>query len=122
MTSAIVLFAHGARDPEWAAPFRRLQSRLRETAPGRAVELAFLEFMSPALPDALDTLANAGHHSILLVPLFMAPGGHLKRDVPQLLDAARQRHPGLVIDVAPTVGESEAVTAAIAGWIETLAH
>ena len=30
MSSALILFAHGARDPEWAAPLRRVQAAVRD--------------------------------------------------------------------------------------------
>ena len=33
---AIVLFAHGARDPRWAEPFEAIAARIRAAAPGRA--------------------------------------------------------------------------------------
>src|SRR6185295_16301903 len=43
--SAIVLFAHGARDPSWAEPFHRMVERLRQKQPATRIELAFLECM-----------------------------------------------------------------------------
>ncbi len=47
MSSAIVLFAHGARDPEWAQPFEKMRARIQERLPGTPVVLAFLELMQP---------------------------------------------------------------------------
>ena len=84
---AIILFAHGARDPEWAQPFRKIKRALEAKRPGVTVELAFLELMEPALADAVAKLAGAGHPSITIAPLFMAQGGHLKNDLPKILDA-----------------------------------
>jgi lipopolysaccharide export system permease protein len=49
MTQAIVLFAHGARDPRWAEPFEAVAARVRAAAPGCPVVLAFLELMTPSL-------------------------------------------------------------------------
>ena len=51
--SAIVLFGHGARDPEWAGPMRRIRDTVLARADAPKVELAFLEFMSPTLPEAI---------------------------------------------------------------------
>ncbi|MEO8166253.1 MAG: CbiX/SirB N-terminal domain-containing protein, partial [Betaproteobacteria bacterium] len=51
--SAIVLFAHGARDPSWAEPFHRIAARLRHTRPGLRVEVAFLEMIQPTLASAI---------------------------------------------------------------------
>ena len=86
---AIILFAHGARDPEWAQPFKKIQRAVKARRPGIAVELAFLESMEPPLADAIAKLAKAGHKRITVAPLFMAQGGHLNRDLPNLLGARR---------------------------------
>lgn len=114
--SAIILFAHGARDPEWAAPFRRMVARLRAARPDLPVQLAFLELMQPALADAVAGMAADGIKRITLVPLFLAQGGHLKEDLPRLLDDIRRSHPGVTIDVSQAIGDSEVLTAAIADW------
>ena len=46
------------------------------------VELAFLEFMSPTLPEAIAALVQGGVCKVAVVPVFLAQGGHLKRDLP----------------------------------------
>jgi sirohydrochlorin cobaltochelatase len=114
---AIVLFAHGARDPEWAEPFKRIKRLLQARQPGVAVELAFLEIMQPSLADAIATLAGAGHTSIAIAPLFMAQGGHLKNDLPKILDGIRARHRGVKLTLLPAIGDVEPVLDAIAGWL-----
>jgi sirohydrochlorin cobaltochelatase len=114
--SSIILFAHGARDPEWAAPFHRVAARLREARPNLPVQLAFLELMQPALADAVAGMAADGITRITLVPLFLAQGGHLKEDLPRLLDDVRRSHPGVAIDVTQAIGDSAVLTAAIADW------
>jgi len=114
--SAIILFAHGARDPEWAAPFRRIAARLRKARPNMPVQLAFLELMRPALADAVAGMAADGITRITLVPLFLAQGGHLKEDLPRLLNDIRRSHPGITIDVTEAIGDSEVLTTAIADW------
>lgn len=114
--TAIVLFAHGARDPGWAIPFWRIVKRLRTAQPDLRVQLAFLEMMQPTLSDAVAGLAAEGIERITLVPLFLAQGGHLKEDLPKLLQNIRLRHPGLQIDATAAIGDSELLTNAIADW------
>jgi len=114
--SAIILFAHGARDPEWAEPFRRIAARLRKARPKLPVQLAFLELMQPALAEAVAGMAAEGITRITLVPLFLAQGGHLKQDLPRLLGDIRRIHPGITIEVTEAIGDSEILTAAIADW------
>jgi sirohydrochlorin cobaltochelatase len=114
---AIILFAHGARDPEWALPFRRIKELLEARQPGVTVTLAFLEIMQPSLTDAVAQFVQAGQKSITIAPLFMAQGGHLKNDVPKLLDAIRARHAGVELTLLPAIGDVEPVLDAIAAWL-----
>lgn len=111
-----ILFAHGARDPAWAQPILAIREAMRARAPAAPVEAAFLEFIEPSLPQAIDTLAAAGCDEVVVVPMFMAQSGHTKRDLPALLDEARTRHPQLKIAIAMPIGEAPPVIAAITDY------
>ena len=114
MNRALVLFAHGARDPGWARPFEALRERMRALEPDVPTELAYQEFMQPTLADAVSGLAARGISAITVVPVFLGQGGHLKRDLPLIVDGIRAAHPAVTIDVKPPIGEQDAVIAAIA--------
>lgn len=116
-SAGLVLFAHGARDPEWALPFRDIAGRVAGQRGDLAVRLAFLEFQPPNLGDAIATLVGEGHTDIRIAPLFMAQGGHLKNDVPELLAAIRSRHPALRLELLPVIGDVPELRAAIAAWL-----
>jgi sirohydrochlorin cobaltochelatase len=113
-TPGLLLFAHGARDPRWAAPFEAVAAQVRTSQPGLPVRLAFLEFMAPTLPDAGAELAAAGCTLVHVVPLFLGAGGHVRKDLPLLLDTLRAAHPGLQVQLHPAVGEQAAVVQAMA--------
>ncbi len=113
---AILLFAHGARDPDWAAPFRRIQCRIQDASPDTTVELCFLELMSPPLPEAIAVLAARGITHVTIVPLFLAQGGHLKQDLPRMIAGVKEAHPQIQIHLAPAIGDSPALADAIADW------
>ena len=114
MTTAIVLFAHGARDPEWANPLRRVQAAIRQRANGVNVELAFLEFMAPTLPECVTALVADGATKIVVMPMFIAQGGHLKRDVPEMLNLLRSTYPEVQFSLGGAIGENEIVVQAMA--------
>ncbi|MBP5986540.1 MAG: CbiX/SirB N-terminal domain-containing protein [Azonexus sp.] len=114
MNTALILFAHGARDPEWAEPMRRVQAAIRQQQPDVPVELAFLEFMAPTLPDCIAALVASGARKIVVMPMFIARGGHLKRDVPELLEKLRSAHPEVQFSLGGVIGEQEIVVQAMA--------
>ena len=117
MTTGIVLLAHGSRDPEWSTPFERLARRVRERRQAVGVAVAYLEISLPTLGEAVASLLAAGATEIVVVPLFLAPGGHVRRDLPQMIDAVRARHPGVTVRVLATIGEADPLLDAIAAWI-----
>ena len=114
MTQGLLLIAHGARDPRWALPFEDIARRIRALRPHVAVELSFLEFMAPDLPAAGERLASAGCTSIAVLPLFLGAGGHVRQDLPRLIEIVATRHPTVTISLAPAVGEIDSVVAAMA--------
>ena len=93
--SAIILFAHGARDPKWAPPFQRIQALVSESLPDIAVELAFLERMTPDLPTAVERVAQAGAKRVTVIPLFLGTGGHVKEDLTALIQEQKRKRPTL---------------------------
>ena len=117
MSRAILLFAHGSRDPEWAQPFHRLKDMLQSSLPGHGIELAFLESMTPTFDDAVARISTGGKTMVTVVPLFLAQGGHLREDIPKLVAAAASRHPDLEFSQLPALGDAPGVLEAIAAWI-----
>jgi len=115
-SSALILFAHGARDPAWAAPFERVLAKVRERAPERAPMLAYLDLMQPDLASAIATQAGRGFASIRIVPLFLGPGGHVRNDLRRIIDEARESQPGVAIDLTAPAGEDDDVVAALADY------
>lgn len=114
---AIILFAHGARDQEWAAPFGVIQRQLQAARPDVQVELAFQDFMTPTLDAAVARAVARGAKRAVLVPLFMAQGGHLKQDLPLLVGNIRERHPQLELHLLPAIGDAPEVLQAITDWV-----
>ena len=113
---ALVLFAHGARDPQWAQPFQKLREMIVQQMPDVPVSLAFLELMTPRLPERVQQLVQDGCIDVTVVPVFFGQGGHVLRDLPVMIDQLRKDHPGLTLKVAEAVGESAQVLNAIAQY------
>src|SRR5215469_14597596 len=117
-THGIVLFGHGARDMRWAEPFERLAIKLRAMRgpDGGPVSLAFLELMTPDLSTAVARHIVHGCRTVTVVPVFFGQGGHVRRDLPALIDKCRAAHPGVEIRCATAVGEDDAVLDAVAAY------
>lgn len=123
---AIILFAHGARDPAWAMPFeataRHLEARSRQASEPLQVRNAYLEFMQPTLPDAGEALASGGCSDITVVPMFLGAGGHVRKDLPVLVEALAARFPQVTWRLSPAIGETPQLIEAMADTAWMLSH
>jgi sirohydrochlorin cobaltochelatase len=112
--TALILLGHGARDPEWAATLTSVRDKMRAAGSVGRVELAFLSFIPPDLPTQVAQLERAGITAITVLPMFIAQGKHLKRELPGLIDKLQSTHPALELWLAPAIGSSDLVLAAMA--------
>lgn len=86
MTTALLLIAHGSREPEANADLHHAVAALRDR--GRAVvEGAFLEMAEPDIDKGASRCVAGGARRVVLVPYFLSAGVHVRRD----LAAARER-------------------------------
>ena len=104
MKRGLVLFAHGSRDPKWAAPLHDLARRLATRDAHTEVRVAFLELQRPTLADAIDEL-GAACSRIDVLPVFWNSTGHVASDLLPLIARARAARGSLDIRVLPTLSE-----------------
>ncbi|GAA2344186.1 sirohydrochlorin chelatase [Streptomyces kunmingensis] len=83
---ALVLVAHGSRDPRALTTVGELVERVREQRPGLDVRLAHIELNEPLVSEVLAGLPRGGR--AVLVPLLLSRGYHVKRDLPDAAQAA----------------------------------
>jgi sirohydrochlorin cobaltochelatase len=112
--SGLILYVHGARDPRWAEPFRRLRELVARKATDCVVMLAFLDYLEPDLATVARQLSAQRIARARVVPMFFGRGGHLRDDLPKQLQLARQAAPALALTFTEAAGESEAVLEALA--------
>jgi len=87
---------------------------MRQQVPGTPVCCAFLELTAPSLGEAVEMLLRDGHRAIRIVPMFLGIGRHAREDLPALCAELRQRHPDLVLDLQPAIGEQAEMVQAMA--------
>ncbi|MBS0392083.1 MAG: CbiX/SirB N-terminal domain-containing protein [Comamonadaceae bacterium] len=112
--AAIILLAHGSRDPLWRQPIEAVAARIRASQPNLAVRCAYLELCEPALSAALRELAAQGVRRISIVPLFLGAGRHVRDDLPRQVQALALAHPHVALCLQPPIGEDDRLTALMA--------
>jgi len=106
---AIILLAHGSRQPAAAAGLaetvRALAERLNVPVRG-----AFLENGQPGLIEAASVLLDGGVSDLAVLPLLLYDGRHSLQDIPALLDELQHRYPAAQIRCGRPLGYSQLLT------------
>ncbi|MGA5816641.1 sirohydrochlorin chelatase [Kitasatospora sp. NPDC094028] len=109
VTPALLLVAHGSRDPRHAATVAALVERVRAARPGLEVATAYLDHCAPRLPQVVGRFAaGAGGAGAVAVPLLLNRAYHAKHDIPAALRSA-----GSALPVADVLGPSPLLLAAL---------
>jgi sirohydrochlorin cobaltochelatase len=102
-TVGVMVCGHGSRDASAVGEFRRLVDGLMARLPHYPIESGFLEFARPILREGLDRLRARGVERVLAVPGMLFAAGHVKNDVPSVLNAYAAEH-GIRIDYGRDLG------------------
>ncbi|MEO8250808.1 MAG: CbiX/SirB N-terminal domain-containing protein [Burkholderiales bacterium] len=111
---AVIVFAHGSRDPLWRTPVEAVASRIAQLDQSLGVACAYLEMTQPDLIAAADVLIAQGATSVTILPLFIGVGKHARDDLPRLVQQLSAAHPEVRFEVRPAVGEDSAMIEAMA--------
>jgi sirohydrochlorin cobaltochelatase len=104
-SKAIILFAHGSRDPLWHKPMEAVAAHIASLAPQATVACAYLELSKPDLPTAVQALVESGVCDISILPMFLGVGRHAREDLPALVQQLQSTFPAIRFTLKPAVGE-----------------
>ncbi|HLT01457.1 MAG TPA: sirohydrochlorin chelatase, partial [Geminicoccaceae bacterium] len=116
-TVGVMVCGHGSRDVDAVEEFQRLVRALARRLPEHPLESGFLEFARPILREGLDRLRRRGVDHVLAVPGMLFAAGHVKNDVPSVLNAYAAEH-GIRIEFGRDLGIDPKLLAAARDRIE----
>lgn len=105
--NALLICGHGSRSEKHGTEFSALISRLHTLLPDVLIAQGFLETNQPPLGKALQDLIDKGITHITLLPAFLFRGGHVKRDIPAIVQDFQNQNPKINIDYGPALGEDD---------------
>jgi sirohydrochlorin ferrochelatase len=104
MNTAILLMAHGSRIPEANDAAREIAERVKKMTQFDIVEVSFREQHLPNIQQGVDACVAQGAERILLVPYFLYMGAHVLEDLPEELEQAKARYPGVEMVLGKHLG------------------
>lgn len=119
----MILLGHGSRDPQWRQPMEQMQRTIEQQRPHTPVRCAYLELCQPTIAEAAQALL-AQHPSlqkIVIYPVFIGMGAHVRQDLPELHQQLSQQYPQVQWTLAPALGTDERLSQLVASiadqWI-----
>lgn len=106
--NVLILLSHGSRRRESNEEMQQLADAVAGVAgnPFDRVVCAFQQFGQPPFERVLADLADAGADRMVIYPLFLASGNHVREDVPGMMAQARNQYPAIRFTVLPHLGQS----------------
>ncbi len=104
---ALLLMAHGSRDPRSAAMIEQLTCRVAVARPGSPVAAAYLEHLGPRPVVVARSLLAGGARTVVVVPLLLTSAHHSRVDVPAALDEMRVTLPGARMVAGQVLGPDD---------------
>lgn len=100
----ILLVGHGTRAPKGMVACADTVQWVRDAIPHLLVETCFLEFAQPTIPEGIDALIAKGVRRVVVAPLMLLTGRHVRHDIPVAVAAATRGYPNLDIVQAGHLG------------------
>ncbi len=123
--SSLVIAAHGTRLPEGQQACRALIERVKTLLPGVTVYDAYVELDTPTIADAVAAaLAESSDDHVVVVPLMIGTGGHVRDDIPEGIEGGRELAGSGSVSYAQHLGSDpllraaarERIAAALGEW------
>ncbi len=108
MQDTLLIVGHGSREIAGNVEIEQFAAQWRKQHLQWRIEVCFIEFSDVLLPDGLARAAQ-GSRRVLVLPLILNAAGHVKMDIPQAIDAARLKHPGVQFAYAPHLGACDEI-------------
>ncbi|SFL68773.1 sirohydrochlorin chelatase [Halanaerobium salsuginis] len=120
MKEALLVVSHGSKNQASRQEFAEFINKLRTVKQNyfSKIDGACLEFADPQLETAVKKLVAAGYSKLVILPLFIFAGYHVRKDIPERLDSLKKEVPELEYKILPHPASSTD----FADYIYQIAH
>jgi len=115
LNAEVLLLVHGSRSPDYGAACKAFLDGW-ERYSGTHACLCFLEQCEPLLEDVLKGRA-AQSRAVVILPLLLNAGMHLRQDIPDRLAGFRRRHPATDIRFTDGLTDEGVIAEALHGRV-----
>jgi len=118
MNTALLLMAHGSREPGANDDLHHVAAAMRRRGGFDIVAAAFLELAEPSIPEAAARCVEQGAGRVVLLPYFLSAGVHVRRDLTAFREELLARFPGVEFRLAEPLGQHPQLLEVVAARAE----
>lgn len=113
MKRALFVLGHGSQAMEADAIFERIVEMVKEITSFEMVGMGSLQISKPSFEEGISELIQKGAEQIIIVPMFIFKGNHVKFDIPEKLEELKEKYPHIEFRMANHIGADERIATII---------
>ncbi|AFK87642.1 MULTISPECIES: sirohydrochlorin chelatase [Thermoanaerobacterium] len=120
MDRGLLIVAHGSRANEAKNVVIEIVNKIQSLNKYKSVKAGFMEFDFPDIPLSIKQFVEEGIFDIIVAPLFLFEGMHIKVDIPSILKKEAEKYPGISIKFARPIGYDDRIIDILLSRIEEI--
>lgn len=112
--TGMIVLGHGSRRRQVGRAFEAMVGKVAAMVPEGPVLPAFFSLGEPTLAQQVGSLIGQGCTRIVIMQYFLYNGVHIEQDIPAMVAALRDQHPGVEFVLLPTLENDPAMERLVA--------
>lgn len=113
MKSALFILGHGSQAQEADEIFFQIVEQVKKISSFELIGMGSLQISEPTFEEGIAVLIEQGAEKIVIVPMFIFLGNHVKFDIPEELEKLREKYPHIDFVMAKHIGADARIAAII---------
>ncbi len=122
METGIIVLAHGSKIMSGNEGLHQIISMIQEMGGYEAVKPAYLQLASPNLSEAVEALVKLEVNRIIIMPLLLFSGNHVKEDIPLAITSLKSLYPDVTFEITRNIGPDPLIARIAYHRVEEIFH
>src|SRR3989304_6625651 len=109
MKTGVIALAHGSRANGGNDGLFKIVEMLQNMGRWDIVRAGFLQFAQPTFTQSVKDVVEEGAQRVVVLPLLLFAGNHVRKDIPKEIEAERQKYPHVEFLYASNLGADERI-------------
>ncbi|MTI55377.1 sirohydrochlorin chelatase [Geosporobacter ferrireducens] len=113
MKTGLFVLGHGSQAQEADEIFSNIVEMVMNITDFEVVGLGSLQISKPSFEEGIEDLIRRGAEHIVIVPMFIFEGNHVKYDIPEALEKIRADYPTVRFTMGKHIGADSRIASII---------